>query len=262
LNQFSKRRIRHLVRGSGPFVATAIHNGHVIREELLKKMYICEADRLREEDPFTENWTQIANTRVIGMRSRFEFDLNRPRQKAIYINPEDAWNLKIWNTKPSEEEIKTSLAEYDDFYNEMYKLLSDLKNQYGYFVVFDLHSYNHMRNGPDNPPADPDRNPEINVGTGTMNRTLWATVVDAFINNLHEFDYLGRQLDVRENIRFRGGNFPSWIHQNFPDSGCALAVEVKKFFMNEWTGEPDLEKIDLLAEALKSTIPEIQKALN
>jgi N-formylglutamate amidohydrolase len=249
------------VRGSGPFVATAIHNGHIIREELLKKMYIDEADRLREEDPFTENWTQIANTRVIGMRSRFEVDLNRPRGKAIYINPEDAWNLKIWNTKPSEEEIKVSLAEYDDFYNEMYAMFSDLKNQYGYFVVFDLHSYNHMRNGPDNPPADPDLNPEVNVGTGTMNRTLWASVVDAFIDKFRNFDFMGRKLDVRENVRFRGGNFPSWIHQNFPDSGCALAVEVKKIFMNEWTGEPDLEKVELITEALRSTIPEVHNAL-
>ena len=41
-------------------------------------------------------------------------------------------------------------------------------------VVFDLHTYNHRRNGPDGPPADPAGNPQVNIGTGTMNRDRWA----------------------------------------------------------------------------------------
>jgi N-formylglutamate amidohydrolase len=256
-----KEKIFNLIRGSGPFVATAVHNGHIIREELLEKMYISEGDRLREEDPYTERWTRIVNTRVVGLRSRFEVDLNRPKGKAIYINPADAWNLKIYNTLPSEEEIAVSVAEYDDFYTEMQNLFMEFKAQYGYFVVFDLHSYNHMRNGPEQPPQDPELNPEINVGTGTMNRDYWAPVVDTFIQKLREFDFKGRKLDVRENVRFRGGNFPFWVHQKFPDSGCALAVEVKKFFMDEWSGNPDFEKIDLITDALRSTVPEIEKVL-
>ena len=35
-----KGRIYDLVRGAGPFIATAIHNGHIIRKELLDKMCI------------------------------------------------------------------------------------------------------------------------------------------------------------------------------------------------------------------------------
>jgi len=207
--------------GEGPLIATAVHNGHIIREQILNKMSINEPDRLREEDPFTGKWTGISNTRVIGLRSRFEMDLNRFREKAIYINPQDAWNLKVWKSKPSQKDIEISLSEYDAFYAEMHRLLSDFKDRYGHFVVFDLHSYNHMRNGPQGPPADPDANPEVNVGTGTMDRQYWAPVVDEFIKSLSNFDYFNRNLDVRENIRFRGGHFPYWVHQNFPESGCA-----------------------------------------
>ena len=261
MNTLVKSRIRRLERGSGPFIATAIHDGHIIRDELLKKMSISEMDRLREEDPYTELWTHIANTRVVGLKSRFEVDLNRPREKAVYINPEDAWNLNIWESVPSESEIAVSLSEYDDFYAEMHKLFSDFKHQFGHFVVFDLHSYNHMRNGPDDQPADPELNPEINIGTGTLDREFWAPVVDRFINTLRDFKYYNRTLDVRENIKFRGGNFPSWTNRNFPGSACAIAIEVKKFFMNEWTGEPDHEQINMIKSALEATIPEVAEGL-
>jgi len=256
-----KEKIYHLETGKGPFIAAAIHDGHFIREELLKKMSITELGRLREEDPHTGKWTNIASTRIKGLRSRFEFDLNRPRENAVYINPEDAWNLEIYDTKPTEREVDISLAYYDRFYSNVHKLLSEFELNYGHFVVFDLHSYNHRRNGPNEPPQDPELNPEVNVGTGTMNRDYWAPVVDRFIAALRDFDYRGRKLDVRENIRFRGGYFPRWIHQNFPVSGCALAIEVKKFFMDEWTGKADMEMVDLITKALHSTIPAVKVAL-
>ena len=248
-------KIWEIKKGEGPIIVAAIHNGHFIREDLLKKMIIPERDRLREEDPYTELWTQISETRVVGLRSRFEVDLNRPREKAVYVNPEDAWNLHIWKQKPKLQDLETSLSSYDAFYLEMYRLLTEFKNRYGHFVVFDLHSYNHMRNGPEGVPAHQDTNPEINVGTGTMNRNYWGPVVDGFITSLRKFKYFDRKLDVRENVRFRGGHFPLWIHQNFPYSGCALAIEAKKFFMDEWTGIPDPQQLDMITRALQSTVP-------
>lgn len=254
-------KIWKLEKGIGPIVAAAIHDGHGIREELQDFLFLPEKERLREEDPFTGNWTEIASTRVIGLRSRFEVDLNRPREKAVYLTPEDSWNLKVWNSKLPEKEIEYSLSEYDAFYAEMYSLFAEMEVKYGHFIVYDLHSYNHQRNGPGTMPADPELNPEVNIGTGTMDRKYWTPVVDHFISALRSFNFFGRQLDVRENIRFRGGNFPRWIHQNFPKSGCALAIEFKKFFMDEWTGEPDPDQLKTIKSALKSTIPHVMDSL-
>jgi hypothetical protein len=47
-------------------------------------------------------------------------------------------------------------------------------------VVFDLHTYNHRREGPDTPPAEEVGNPEVNLGTGTMDRRKWAPIIDRF----------------------------------------------------------------------------------
>jgi len=250
-----------LEKGSGPLVAAAVHNGHEIRDDLNEILFISENARLREEDPFTGIWTSVADTRVIGLRSRFEVDLNRPREKAVYQTEQDAWGIKVWNSTLPPNQYKRSLNLYDDFYAGIHDLLSEKERQYGHFVVFDIHSYNHQRDG-DGIQADPDLNPEVNIGTGTMDREYWTPVVDSFITALHNFNYFGRQLDVRENVKFRGGNFPKWIHKNFPKSGCAIAIEFKKIFMNEWTGDPDHAQINMILNALRFTVQPVLKALD
>ncbi len=247
--------------GTGPLIATAIHDGHEVREELNAWFGLDEAQRLREEDPFTGVWAQVAPTRVVGLRSRFELDLNRPRDGAIYRKPEDAWGLKVWKKTPPAEVFERSLAEYDRFYKAMKKLLEEHQKRYGRFVVFDLHTYNHRRDGPDGEPADPEGNPQVNIGTGTMDRKRWAPVVDAFIDALGGFEFPGGRLDVRENVKFRGGQWSRWIHETFPSSGISLAIEFKKFFMDEWTGEPDKAQVDAIGEALRSTVPAVLAAL-
>jgi len=248
--------------GGGPIVATAIHDGHQVRQEVAEIMELEEGSRLREEDPFTGEWTSIGDTHIIGLRSRFEVDLNRPREKAVYIKPEDSWGLKVWKSEPSQHLVNRSLAEYDAFYSEAHRIFSELEKKHGRFVVFDLHTYNHHRGGPESPFDDPIKNPEVNIGTGTMDRKLWAPVVDRFITDLRSYNYNSRQLDVRENVKFQGGQFARWIHQTFPKSACSISIEFKKFFMDEWTGKPDTQQLEEIRKALHSTIPGVLEELN
>lgn len=248
-------------QGRSPVIAAAIHAGHRIRPDTERHMALSATDRLREEDPYTDRWTHVADTRVIVHGSRFEVDLNRPRHKAVYREPSDAWGLRVWKAPPSEERVEKSLETYDRFYRDLFRLLDRVQERYGHFVVLDLHSYNHRRAGPGNPPDDPDANPDINVGTGTMDRDRWAPVVDRFIDGLRSGEGAGGRLDVRENVKFRGGNFPAFVHDTFPETGCALAVEVKKFFMDEWSGRPDWGQIARVREILRSTIPGLLETL-
>jgi N-formylglutamate amidohydrolase len=244
-----------LERGNGPVVATAIHDGHEVRAEVKRHMVLNEAARLREEDPFTGRWTVIAPTRVVGMRSRFEVDLNRPRDKAVYRTREEAWDLEVWDGDLPVDIVERSLQGYDSFYATLEALYRSVADRYGRFLVLDLHTYNHRRAGPEQPPEDPERNPQVNVGSGTMiNRDRWAHLIDRFMDDLAAYDFPGGRLDVRENVRFRGGACAAWTHRNFPDAACVLSVEVKKFFMDEWTGEPDEVLVDAIRMALNTTL--------
>jgi hypothetical protein len=240
--------------GDGAIVAVAIHDGHGLRDEVANLIALSGTERLREEDPFTAEWTSVADTRIIGLRSRFEVDLNRPREKAVYREPADAWGLNVWKSPPPPDLIERSLAEYDAFYATMRNLLTEVERRHGRFVILDLHSYNHRRGGPDGPPADAFENPQVNIGTGSMPRARWAHLVERFMADLRTYDFpgLGR-LDVRENVKFQGGHFSQWVHREFPESGCDLAIEFKKFFMDEWTGQSDRSMVKAIGEALRAT---------
>jgi N-formylglutamate deformylase len=251
----------HIVEGPGPIVATAIHDGHGLRPGVADLMALPEANRLREEDPYTAPWAGAFDTRLVPDRSRFEVDLNRPRDGAVYRTPDDAWGLDLWTRPLSDEVVDESHARYDHFYTEMRRILDDKQKRHGRFVVLDLHTYNHRRAGPDGPAGDPADNPEVNVGTGSLNRKRWGVLVERFMADVAGFDFLGRTLDVRENVRFRGGHLSRWVHENYPESGCCLAIELKKFFMDEWTGEVYDAEHQAIGRALAATRAGLIKSL-
>ncbi len=227
-----------ITTGDDPVVSTAIHAGHELRPEVAALMKLPEADRLREEDPYTDLWANVARNSIVVARSRFEVDLNRVRDKAIYVVPDDAWGLDIWASKPDEDLIAGSLALYDRFYEELGELLDRLVDVHGRVVVLDIHSYNHRREGPDAPVDDPELNPEINLGTESVDEA-WRPVVDVFAKTLRELPFDDDVLDVRSNLKFKGGAMSRWINARYGDRACSIAVEMKKIYIDEWTGVLD-----------------------
>jgi N-formylglutamate amidohydrolase len=217
---------------------------------------------LREEDPYTAEWVSLAPTQITVYRSRFEVDLNRSIDLAVYQTPEQAWGLEVWKGGSAPDPVvRDGRALHTVFYEQLDALLQDIVARHGRFVLYDLHSFNHRRGGPTAPPEDSRKCPDINLGTGTMNRARWAAVVEAFLDSLSSTALLGRRWDVRENVRFRGGYLPQWVHETFPETGCALAIEVKKFFMDEWTGEVEPARLAAVGRALAATVGPVQRAL-
>lgn len=243
-----------VLEGPGPLVALAVHSGHDMRDETARLSALPEEARRREEDPFTETWAEQVPTRIVVHRSRFEVDMNRSRDKAVYLTPADAWGLNVWATPPQNALLDRSLALYDAFYQKLRRVLYTKVARYGGVVVLDLHTYNHRREGPESRPADPALNPEVIVGTSNMETALWGPLVDRFISTLRSYDFLGRGLDVRTDVKFKGGHVVRWIHEQFPGCACALAIEFKKLFMDEWTGELWVRQHNAVADALIATI--------
>ena len=221
-------------RGDDPILATAIHAGSQLREHVAALTALDGAARLREEDPFTGAWTDVAANRCVFSRSRFEVDVNRTRDMAVYLQAEDCWGLQPWRSGPPLDLVNESLGLYDRFYDELFHVCDELEQRWGTFVVLDLHSYNHRRLGPDHPPADPAGNPDVNVGTATVDTRRWGGLVERFVADMSRSG-----LDVRKNVRFGGATLAAEIHRRFPSTGCCLAVDVKKIYMDEHTGVLD-----------------------
>lgn len=238
-----------------PLIATAVHAGHALSAPFAAAIALSDEERLREEDPFTDAWTDLAPTRIRVRRSRFEVDLNRPREQAVYRTPEQAWGMNLWRTGLPDELVASSARRHEAFYAMLERVLRNAEEKFGSFVVYDIHSYNHRRGGPDAPPENPAGNPQINLGTGSLDRDRWSPVVDRFMEDLRGQKVDGTPLDVRENVRFQGGYMSQWIHETFPNSGCALAIEVKKTFMDEHTGLLDRRHHRAVGRALAATTP-------
>lgn len=262
MTQSSERwwTVRH---GPGPVLATAIHDGHDLRAEVASAMILQEEERLREEDPFTGQAVTGVPTHIVVHRSRFEFDLNRPPESAVYRTPDQCWGLELWEREPDDELVGRSLSIHSEYYRMLGHVLDGVASRHGRFALIDVHSYNHRRAGAGEPPTAKEDAPDINIGTFSMPRDDWAFLVDPLIESLRRFDFNGRQLDVRENIAFQGKGYQTrFVHERYPGQGCAIAFEFKKFFMDEWNGVPDpgeLEAMRSLISFTASTCEELLK---
>ena len=79
-------------------------------------------------------------------------------------------------------------------------------------------------------------------------------MIDPLIEAMRGFDFNGRRLDVRENIAFQGkGEQTRFVQTRYPEQGCAIAIEFKKFFMDEWSGEPDPAELDAMRRFIDFT---------
>lgn len=229
-----------LQRGEGPVAAAAIHDGHGLRPEVAAVMALPDADRLREEDPFTGQAIVGVPTHIIAHRSRFEADLNRCADTAVYRAPEQCWGLNVWNGALDDAIAERSLDYHRRFYAAVGELLDDVARDHPRFVLLDVHSYNHRRDGPEAAPTPAEDAPEINIGTFSMPREQWTWLLDPLMDAMRAYDFGGRHLDVRENVAFQGkGELTRFVHDRYPGQACAIAIEFKKFFMDEWSGEPD-----------------------
>jgi len=70
----------------------------------------------------------------------------------------------------------------------------------------------------------------------------------------------GTPIDVRENVRFEGRQVARWVHDIYGDVGCALAIELKKVFMDEWTGKVHTTRLEELGDALLASVEAVGRA--
>ena len=225
-----------------PHVSAAIHDGNQMRPELIKKCTLSHEDRLYEEDPYTAYFIDNQPVVIKGLDSRFEYDLNRFQEDAVY---ETAWGKTVWAEPLSSEEKEMSLEKYRRFYRVIFTLLEELTRLFPdrRITVYDIHSYNYKRW---------DRQvPEINIGTTQLNSKIWGAEIRQYLDVLQACfpNYW-----VAENDTFFGkGGFLGQIIKRFPNA-LVLATEFKKFYCDELTGRFYWEQLADTKERLEQVI--------
>ena len=244
--------------GDSPIVAAAIHAGHELHPTVRRAMAVEDSLRMQEEDAFTDTWTTGFANRIVMYVSRFEVDLDRPRERAVYLEPDDARGIEVWHVPPTREMYDRCLRLHDGFYQYASRFIDDLLQRHERVVVLDLHSCGQPRNGPD--PAGRVQ-PEIAVGTHSVDRDAWGDLVGGLIEALARFDIRGRSFDVAEDRETEAGYFTAWVNDTYGTSVCSLALRVRRTFLDARTGRRRAISHPSVGAALRSTLPHVLESL-
>lgn len=228
-----------------PYACAAVHDGHQFRKDLWDNCLHSEFDRWYEEDPETKNMIVTHPIVIAGCDSRFEYDLNRDPENAVF---DTAWGKQLWkNPLPEAEKIK-SLKRHESFYNVVEALISKLEEKFGVCVVYDMHSYNWKRW---------DREvPTWNLGTSNIDNGRFGDEVERWRSYLEsiEFPHNIKQT-AKVNDTFQGnGYFLKFITNNFKNT-LVLATEIAKVYCDEYQQIIYPEVVSTVEEQLKILLP-------
>ncbi|MBP7205663.1 MAG: N-formylglutamate amidohydrolase [Candidatus Cloacimonetes bacterium] len=221
-----------------PLLATAIHNGHQMPAEMLEICGIDAAGRQREEDPFTGEMAALFPNHMVVESSRFLVDLNRAPEKAVYLKPEDCWGLPVRTETVPQPLLDRLREDHASWYRLLRYQIDCLLQLHPRLVVLDLHSYNHRRGGPNAEPDPQISNPDIIIGRSNLGHARYQET-EALCRLLDGQIHRGSPLDCRQDVKFTGGHMSRWLNSTYPDRLICLAIEFKKTFMDEWSGELD-----------------------
>ena len=227
-----------------PYVCGAVHDGHQFRKELWENCLHTEYERWFEEDPCTKEFVKTHPIIIAGCDSRFEYDLNRAPDEAIY---EDAWGKKLWKNPLEEDQKNKSLEKHAAFYSVVHALIQKLEEKFGTAVVYDMHSYNWRRW---------DREvPVINLGTANIDNERFGETIESWRASLEELK-LPHKINTTAKINdtFQGnGYFLKYITQHFKDT-LVLATEFKKVYCDELEAVIYPEVVAAIEQQLQSKV--------
>ena len=230
-----------------PYICGAVHDGNQFRPSLWENCKHSAYERWYEEDPCTKQMVHSFPILIAGRDSRFEYDLNREPESAVY---EDAWGKQLWKTPLSEEEKSRSLAKHANFYKVVNSLVQRLESEFSNVVVFDMHSYNWKRW---------DREvPVWNLGTSNIDNEKYGELAESWSKKLGMMQLPnGISSTSKINDTFQGnGYFLKYITQNFNNT-LVLATEISKVYCDELTGVIYPEVVQSVENQLKVMIPEM-----
>ena len=209
-----------------PYIAAAIHDGSGFEADLEPYCRLAAEERLFEEDPHTGELVQGLPNRIVGLDSRYEYDLNRAPEECLY---DRAWGRVVWSEDLPEELSERSLRKHAAFHRLFEAMVQALLKRHKSVAVYDVHSYNGERRGGAAAPT-------FNLGTEQIDLRRYRRVCDHLVRLLDSVQIDGEPLRTARNEVFFGrGYLAARCRQISPNVLC-LPIEVKKFFCDEQSG--------------------------
>ena len=219
------------------YACGAVHDGHQFRKELWTNCLHTEYDRWYEEDPETKNMIASHPIVIAGCDSRFEYDLNRTPEEAVF---ETAWGKQLWKSPLDSNQKEKS--------EQKHALISKLEEKFGVCIVYDMHSYNWQRW---------DREvPTWNLGTSNVDNERFGHCIESWRNTLSSIELPNNIKQTAEinNTFYGNGYFLKFITNNFKNT-LVLATEIAKVYCDEYNQIIFPEVVVAVENQLKDLLP-------
>ncbi len=225
------------IRKYEPLVGLAPHAGRQVREELHMKMAIEETERRTEEGPATDDFVSSYPIQMIALDSRYEYDIDRPREESVYLKPFQSWGKKVWRTPPTKDELTISYQKYDEFHELFDFMIEQFTGMFGKLVCFDLHTYSPKR------PAFVGKTgalPMFCLATTEAERKKFKEPIEFILSQMNKVNLPGGGSGAKENDPFKKeGALVRELSEKYSDS-LFLSIDIKNNYLHEETG--DLEQ--------------------
>ncbi|MBV7268305.1 N-formylglutamate amidohydrolase [Winogradskyella luteola] len=228
-----------------PYACGAVHDGHQFRKDLWNNCLHSEYDRWYEEDPETKSMVISHPIVIAGCDSRFEYDLNRDPENAVF---DTAWGKQLWKNPLPKKEKEKSLQKHTNFYKVVNALIAKLEEKFGVCIVYDMHSYNWQRW---------DREvPTWNLGTTNIDNERFGVQVETWRQALAGIQLPhGIKQTAKVNDTFQGnGYFLKYITNNFKNT-LVLATEIAKVYCDEYKQINYPEVVAAVEKQLQTLLP-------
>ena len=227
------------------YVCGAVHDGHHFRKDLWENCCHSEYERWYEEDPSTAEMVRNHPIVLAGCDSRFEYDLNREPEIAIY---EDAWGKRLWKEPLADGERNKSMKKHNNFYRVVGALIEKLESLHPQCVVYDMHSYNWQRWNREVP--------TWNIGTDNVDQVRFRKDIESWRQALSEIPMPGDipTTALVNDTFFGNGYFLKFISNTFENT-LVLATEVAKIYCDELNQRIYPEVVRAIKVGLKERIP-------
>lgn len=232
-----------------PYICAAIHDGHQFRKELWDNCLHTEYDRWYEEDPETKNMIASHPIVIAGCDSRFEYDLNRAPEDAVFVT---AWGKQLWKTPLPEAQKQKSLAKHEAFYKVVHTLVKTIETKHKVAIVYDMHSYNWQRWNREVP--------TWNLGTSNVDNERFGPDIEAWRQSLSEMQLPNdiKSTALINDTFFGNGYFLKYITSSFKNT-LVLATEIAKVYCNEYEQVNFPEVVKSVEKQLRERIPKHAK---
>ena len=229
-----------------PYICGAVHDGHQLRKELWENCMHTAYDRWYEEDPETKNMVISHPILIAGCDSRFEYDLNRYPEEAVF---ETAWGKQLWKTPLKNNQKQKSLDKHTSFYKVVHALVNKIESKFGSAIVYDMHSYNWQRW---------DREvPTWNLGTSNIDNERFGELIETWRKMLSNMNLPNgiKSTAAINNTFYGNGYFLRYITKEFKNT-LVLATEIAKVYCDEYNKIIYPEVVAAVEEQLRDLIKE------